>query len=799
MLRRPALLALLATLFLLALPSAVHADGIIVPDVPPGCLPFVTPVESMPGWRTPVPITICPPRPDLAIVYHRVTVTIQDQVAVTRVDQAFRNDSGATVEGMYVFPLPPDSSVTRFSLWVGGEKVEGKVLTAEEARAIYEDIVRRQRDPALLEYIDRGAVQARIFPIAPGETRQIQLEYTQTLPMSNGLVHYRYPLNTEKFSSQPLEQVSITVTARSTQALRAIYSPSHPISVSRDGEHNFRAGYEASGVRPDTDFDLYYSTAENGIGLNLMTFHDPVGGEADGFFLILVSPGLETGEVQVAKDIIFVLDRSGSMHGEKFSQAQQAVQYVLEHLNAEDRFGLIAFSTGMEPFAGRLLPASQRNEASRWIQTLGAEGSTDINRALLEAAAMVQPGRPTYFIFLTDGLPTEGVIDREQILQAFADAAPANVRLFAFGVGYDVDTVLLDTLAQAHHGATTYVAPGESIDEAVSAFYARITSPVLTDLKLDFGRITAYDYYPQELPDLFGGSQLVVAGRYRGSGSTNITLSGRVNDESRSFSYTAQTFSASGGLSALSRLWATRKIGHLLNEIRLHGAERELVDAVVALSVRYGIVTPYTSYLVTEPEALSAESRGQITDQVLRELQAMPTQVFGAPAVQKAQDQSQLAGAQSVPAPSLAEAQDVVRAVGSHTFVLKGGLWIDTTFDVERMRATPIAFGSEDYFKLARVSPEVSAALALGPQVIVVWQGVGYEIVAEGESVPAVDVPDPVEPAPIEPSDPSVLPDPVEPQPATNPSNSPFTLPCASALLPLGMVARLGFSRRRAR
>jgi Ca-activated chloride channel family protein len=467
---------------------------------------------------------------------------------------------------------------------------------------------------------------------------------------------------------------------------------------------------------------------------------------------------------------------------------------VLEHLNSEDRFGLIAFSTGMEPFAGDLLPASRRSEAERWIATLSAEGSTDIHRALLEAAAMVRPGRPTYLIFLTDGLPTEGVINREQILEAFASAAPSTVRLFAFGVGYDVDTVLLDSLAQAHHGATTYVAPGESLDEAVSAFYARITSPVLTDLQLDFGRITAYDYYPQELPDLFGGSQLVVAGRYRGNGSSTITLSGRVNNESRSFSYPGQTFSASGGLSALSRLWATRKIGHLLNEIRLHGAEREMVDAVVALSVRYGIVTPYTSYLVTEPEALSADSRQQITDQALRELQAMPTQVAGAPAVQKAQEQSQLAGAQSVPAPSLPEAQDVVRSAGAHSFVLHGEVWIDTTFDAGRMQTTPIAFGSADYFKLAGVSPEVGAALALGPRVIVVWQGVAYEIVAEGEPVAAVDVPEPIKPGPIDPSNPPVLPDPAQPVPT-----APLSLPCASALMPLGMVAALGFSRRRAR
>jgi Ca-activated chloride channel homolog len=227
----------------------------------------------------------------------------------------------------------------------------------------------------------------------------------------------------------------------------------------------------------------------------------------------LLAPRPDAEQEAVPKDVILVLDRSGSMEGEKFQQARQALGYILKQLNPEDRFNVIAFSTGLESYADLLRPASEASEATAWVDRLSAQGSTDINRALLEAAAIVAAERPAYLIFLTDGLPTEGVVDSQQILDNLADSAPDNLRLFAFGVGYDVDTFLLDSLAQAHHGSSTYVAPGERLDEVLSAFYARVSSPVMTDLELDWGW-QAYDMYPSPLPDLFAGSQIVVVGRY---------------------------------------------------------------------------------------------------------------------------------------------------------------------------------------------------------------------------------------------------------------------------------------------
>jgi Ca-activated chloride channel family protein len=286
----------------------------------------------------------------------------------------------------------------------------------------------------------------------------------------------------------------------------------------------------------------------------------------------------------VAKDAILVLDTSGSMRGEKLDQAKGALEFVLDNLNDEDRFNVIAFSTGVRQYATRLQPAEERNEALHFVRELEAAGGTDINRALLEALTQVGDERPTLIIFLTDGLATEGVVDTEQIIANAAQAATEAVRVFTFGVGDEVNTILLDTLAQSHRGASAYVRPGQSIKEEVSAFYAKVSSPLLADLDLDFGKVHVEDTYPYPLPDLFAGTQLVLVGRYRQGGFTAIILEGEVNDRPQKFTYEDIHFRDQGGESFIPRLWATRKIGYLLSQIRLHGESKELVDEIVSLS-----------------------------------------------------------------------------------------------------------------------------------------------------------------------------------------------------------------------
>ncbi|MFT4036549.1 MAG: VIT domain-containing protein [Thermomicrobiales bacterium] len=722
MLRRPfPFLTFLLAVAILVTPTlslTARAQGVVITDPPICDAPCTEPVLIA---------------DQVEIRSHRVDVEIADQVATTHVKQVFHNPHDWVAEGTYIFPVPADAAVSEFSMTVDGEPISAKLLNADEARSIYDEIVRNLRDPALLEYVGSGAIQASVFPIPAGEDREIELAYSQILPAENGLNHYRYPLNAQAFTTTALDNVSVRVSVDSSDPLRAVYSPSHDIAVDRQDDNHFVAGYEESGVRPDQDFELFWSVSPDTVGANVVSYFDPATDQ--GYFLMLAAPGITQDTEIVAKDVVVVLDTSGSMEGEKIEQAREALLYVLDHLNPEDRFNIVEFSTGAREYDRSLLPAADAPDAVPWVERLEATGGTDINLALLNALDMVEPGRPTMVLFLTDGVATEGEQDTSRIISNIQSAAPANVRLFAFGVGDDVDTILLDSLSSEQHGRTTYVRPGQALNEAVSSFYAGITAPVLADVSLTVDGVTTEDIYPAPLPDLFAGSQLVALGTYREGGKAEITLSGQVNGKETTFSYPA-TFAASGGSDFLPRLWATRKIGYLINQIRLNGENPELVDAIIDLSLEYGIVTPYTSYLVTEDDIHSEAARGRAADAAGAGISAAPS--VGSAAVDQAQEVQALADAdRSAPAPTAifdsssgeeVQVAEVLRYAGSHAFVLRDDVWTDTRYDIEAMTLEKVEFASDAYFDLLAANPELASAFALGQQVIVVVGDTAYQV-----------------------------------------------------------------------
>ncbi|HQE71362.1 MAG TPA: VIT domain-containing protein, partial [Methanothrix soehngenii] len=682
----------------------------------------------------------------LAIKYHHVDIQIKDQVATTRVDQVFVNDNPWTAEGTYIFPLPEGAAVSDFVMWVDGKAVHGEILEADEARTIYDDVVRRMKDPALLEYVGRKALKASVFPIPPGEERKIELEYSQILPVENGLVHYIYPLSTERFSSRPLEDLVVRAQIESREPLKAVYSSRHEVSIDREDDYHALLGLEQSDVLPDRDFELFYTISSEKIGLNLLSFKEE---GQDGFFLLLAAPDVKVNEEEiVVKDIILVLDTSGSMQGEKMDQAKEAARYVLDHLNPLDRFAIVSFATTTRSFSPSLEPAAQADKGKDFLDRLEAMGSTDINRAMIEAVGLAEEVRPTTLIFLTDGLPTEGVTVTGAILDNVAREAPDNVRIFSFGVGDDVDTDLLDQISLDHGGASTYVRPGEEIDEEVSAFYRKVKMPVLSDLSLDWGDIIVDQVYPQRIPDLFAGSQLILLGRYREGGPAKITLKGMVNQEERSYTYEDLSFRKEGGDDFIPRLWATRAVGYYLTQIRLYGEKQEWIDSIVSLSTRYGIITPYTSFLVQEKDIFSDKGREEVISDFEEEMAAAAAEpAFGEAAVEKAVYQKSLSAAPvgaAVPVnmsvstgidgtSKMVRVSEVLKNVGSKTFLLKNDTWIDTTFD-RSMKTKKVAFLGEEYFDLISQVPVLGSYFALGERVIVVHEGQAYETVAEDDS-----------------------------------------------------------------
>jgi Ca-activated chloride channel homolog len=569
----------------------IHDEGFWRPYQPPYRPPIV---------RPPPPATA-----PLELNYTKVDAKIKDQIATTTFDQEFYNPNSRQLEGTFLFPVPRGAHINRFSMEINGKQVEAELLAADKARGIYEDIVRKLKDPALLEFAGRDLFKVRIFPIEAHGRKRITLSYSQLLKSDSGLVNFVIPFNTEKFCAKPIKNVSLKIDLETKQPLKSVYSPSHKVEIKRKEGNRATIGYEANDVRPDTDFQLLYDLDKADIGLHLMTFKES--GE-DGYFVLLASPGSEVrGAKVMPKDVVFVLDTSGSMAGAKLEQAKKALLFCVENLNKEDRFDVLRFATEVEPLFDKLSDADSDHtaRARKWIQELKPIGGTAINDALTKAVAN-RPGktdRPYVIVFLTDGRPTVGVTDENHIRANVSKHNKENTRIFCFGIGTDVNTHMLDSIAEDTRAFSQYVLPEEDIEVKVSSFFTKIKEPVLASPKLTFpDNVRVTKMYPATLPDVFKGEQLVVAGRYSGKADGAIRLEGSVNGETKSFTYDATFADKSSDHEFIPRLWATRRVGHLLDEIRLHGENKELKDEVSELARKYNIVTPYTAYLIMEDE-----------------------------------------------------------------------------------------------------------------------------------------------------------------------------------------------------
>jgi Ca-activated chloride channel family protein len=542
--------------------------------------------------------------PPLAMVNHKVTVTIDEQVAVTTVEQTFRNHTDRNLEVSYLFPVPKGASVDKFTMWVDGKEMGGELLDAKHAHKVYTDIVRRTQDPGLLEYLGSSLLKLSVFPVPPRGDSKVKISYKFVAPKDGNVVEYVYPLKTDGKATQTLEEFSVTLNIKSRHPVQNVYSPTHAITTTRKSDKEVNVVFERNQALLDKDFQLFYGVGDKDIGLTPLVYK-PITTE-DGYFMFLVSPQVEAEKKRVPRDLVLVLDTSSSMSDIKMQQAKKALKYCLSQLKAEDRFAILKFSTSVTPFRDKLVEANKEylELANKWVDNLKASGGTAIWPALDDALAMRpnDPARPFTVVFFTDGQPTVDETNPDKIIKNVMGKNTGNTRIFTFGVGDDVNAAMLDQLADSTRAVCTYVREAEDIETKVTSLYGKISNPILTDLKLATGEtVQLHEMYPPKLPDLFQGNQLVVIGRYTGSGHSMIKLTGMVGKEKQEFVYElnfpAKTESDTGK-DFVEPLWARRKVGYLLDQIRINGEKDELIKEVVALAKRYGIATPYTSYLV---------------------------------------------------------------------------------------------------------------------------------------------------------------------------------------------------------
>lgn len=677
--------------------------------------------------------------PNFSIKYHQVNVTIKDQYAKTSVDQVFQNNSNQLLEGTYFFPLPEEATLSNFSMYMGGEAVAGKMYTKEEARKIYEDIVRKRKDPAILEFINRGFFKASVFPIPSHGEAKTKIQYEELMKHDNNTFKYVYTLNTEKFSNNPIEKVELNVKVKTTRPLKSIYSPTHNIKVKKLNDHEAIVTYEEKSSKPDTEFVLYYNVSEQEFDINLLSYKDPT--EDTGYFLLLGSPKYSTKETDlVPKNIVFVMDTSGSMSGKKITQAKDALKFCIDNLNKKDDFDIIAFSDFVRPLKDNLMVVNDDNtkKALNFASGLEASGGTNIDSAMKTTLNLFENNKKQSIImFLTDGQPTVGITNNDEILDNVKTNNKNNSKIFVFGVGYDVNIHFLDKLAQKNHGYSEYVRPTENIETSVASIFSKINTPVLSNIKVDFADKGIIDTFPKDLPDIFKGSQLMILGKYKDEGKTKIKISGNVAGKHKEMNYKVN-FKSEKENNFIPKLWASRKIGYLLDELRLNkNSNKEIIDEVVSLSKKYGIVTEFTSFLVADDIALSEAPSVQLK-RTEEKMDMAKSVSKGSWAVSQSQNSTNLK-LQTSNAPGFYYDQEgkkvdlnsKVKYAGQKSFFLKNQNWVDPNFKEEKI--LKIKSFSEAYFEILNKVHGAESYFMLGSNISVNIHGVNIQVGDNGE------------------------------------------------------------------
>ncbi len=787
MLRRLLILSgLLAVLGVLG-PSLAAAQGVLV----------VVDPHQIVRLPRPIPTPLPEPAPTYKIKELAVDARLDAQIARVQVSQSFVNTGSQQMEVSFIFPLPYDGAIDQLTLLVDGKEFPAKLLEAKQAREVYEAIVRKNKDPALLEWLGAGMFKTSVFPVPPGAERKVTLRYTQLCRKDNGLTDFVFPLSTARYTSQPLEKVRFQISIDGQAPIKNVYSPTHSLDIKRPSDKHAVVSFEAKDHVPSGDFRLLFDVGQDPVAARVISYR-PCDSD-DGYFMLLTTPEIKADSKDLPKKtVVFVVDRSGSMSGDKIEQAKNALKFVLNNLREGDLFNIVAYDAEVQSFRPELQKFDQETRAAAlgFVEGLFAGGSTNIDGALAAALGQLKDtSRPNFVIFLTDGLPTHGETNEAKIAAAAKQRNDVRARVFAFGVGYDVNSRLLDKLAREGRGLSEYVRPNENIEASVSKLYNRIGSPVMTDVKFDFQFDNAKTeqgppvqrVYPTGTFDLFAGEQLVLVGRYKQSGAAKVVVRGQVGNEEKKFEFPAEFAAKTNddSFAFAEKLWASRRVGEILDQLDLNGRNEELVKELVQLSTRHGILTPYTSFLADENTNLrdlatnaattrlslerlaetdglrgvaqrrakagyqrltnDSELRGGAVDRFYAEsARSAGRGGYGAPAgglggIPAATPASAAAGPALLSAPAAqpvavqntdtdqAELVAGVMQVGNKTFYHRNHRWVDSALTEEQEKAAkPLERYSSAYFDLAANNAAAAKLLAIEAAVVLEIDGQAY-------------------------------------------------------------------------
>lgn len=680
---------------LFGLVSVLSADGVIVPAVQTdaGMMGFV-------------------------MTYHNVSIVVDEGIAHVSIEEEFKNISESLLEAVYLFPVPRNAVISDFKMSVGDDVFAGEVLSAEEARSIYFEIVSAMRDPALLEYVGSGLIRLSVFPFEPGEKRTFSLNYSQPLELLGNAYSFTYPLKIESLLSEPIGHVRIIVEV--SDEIAEVFSPSHPFKL-MDSDNDGSYIFEAENLRPNSDVMFVLSTGGAEIPSSVVTHWDSTLNR--GYFLLSLVPKIEETTV-IPKDVVFVLDISGSMYGAKIEQARKALEQTLQMLREDDRFAIVTFDGDVYNLTKELLPAHKKTEWIDRVREIQAGGLTNIYDALRVGLSVFDEKEDRFkvLLFLTDGEPTAGITDTGRIVNDTTSAArEKKVHIFSFGIGTGVIAELLDRLVQENAGRVSYIVEGETIEAKVADLYRSIETPALENVTVNLSGIPIISIIPEGPYTLFSGSALRLSGIFLEGGELRVRVEGERSDEHYTYIYRFDV-NESQENAFVSRIWAQRRIAQLANRYRYEQglseeAREEISYEIIALSKSFNIINEFTSFLIAPELQNISRSFSDSFDLASNSVGS----VMAAKSVAE-MEQDAITGV----------AATDLRFIGQQAFGLIDGVWTHDNPGIEDLETVKVEIFSEAYFKLAETDPWIVEVCALGNRVKFVFNNTLFEIGDEG-------------------------------------------------------------------
>jgi Ca-activated chloride channel family protein len=657
-----------------------------------------------------------------AIRFSTSTVTVENDTAKVEVEEVIDGPEKAT-PAVCLIPLPDGVNPTSIRVSWGKTGAAPKALgdatflDSAKAQAMYETIARGGLTK-IMAFTGRPAILVPTVEL--GGKGKMSIAFGMKVKSTQGMHTLTCPMPAAGYAAGPVERVTVNIHLANKHPLRSIFSPTHPTTVNRKSPTEATASVKADRWTGMDDFRLYWAADTDALGLRVLA-HRATDKE-DGYFMLLGNPAGAAAERAVLKDVIFVLDTSGSMRGEKIEQARAALDYCIGHLDRTDRFNIVTFGTDVKMFKDDLVDATPDSlkAAQAFIEDVVAHGQTNISGALEKAlAGKPAAGRERIMIFVTDGAPTVGERSPDKIVEQ-VKKQNVGTRIFVMGVGNDVNAHLLDQLAEVTDGASEYFAPREELDAKVAALYDRLSHPVLSGVTVSFGESGAKSVLPSKVPVLFKGSEIMMVGRYKHGGKHTFTIAGTLAGQPVKYTCAADLPEGAGEVSSefLAPLWAARQIGYLLQEIRLRGANKELVEEVVRLSKQYGIVTEYTEFIaMAGPNAKG----GDIVAEAGKRLAMARREQAGQWAVNQAVNDKQLqmravAGAAANTYRDRRGKETTfanINLIGQRAFYLQDGQWVDAE-EAGKRKTRVVKILSPEYFELLKKDSTFAKAQQLG-------------------------------------------------------------------------------------